>query len=232
MLAYLSNLVISPQCLSAWMLIHFSHVQLCVTLWTVAHQALLSMGFSLQKYWSVLPCPPPRDLPNPGIKPASSASPALQADLLPLCPWWSLYSVLILLKLSVESCSLQSLQTTSSFWSSLFIVFWGSDSHLFVSLCLSCSSRAPSSVELGVYIATLFHTFTPCDYYVLCLEPPCLWDKSWISIFSPDLCSKYSTMTWNSFMCGCMLSCIQLFVTPRVAALQALLSMGFSRQEC
>ena len=41
-----------------WMLNHFSHVQLCVMLWTVAHQAPLSMGFSRQEYWSGLPCLP------------------------------------------------------------------------------------------------------------------------------------------------------------------------------
>ena len=51
-----------------------------VTPWTVARQALLSMGFSKQEYWSGLPCPPPRDLPNPGIE---SSSPTLQADSLP-----------------------------------------------------------------------------------------------------------------------------------------------------
>ena len=45
-----------------------SRVQLFVTWWTVAHQAPLSMGFSRQEYWSGLPCPPPGDLPNPGIK--------------------------------------------------------------------------------------------------------------------------------------------------------------------
>ena len=37
----------------------------------MVHQALLSMGFSRQKYWSGVPCPPPGDLPNPGIKSAS-----------------------------------------------------------------------------------------------------------------------------------------------------------------
>ena len=47
------------------------------TPWTVAHQALLSMGFSRQEYWSGLPCPPPGDLPNSGIKPVSLMSPAL-----------------------------------------------------------------------------------------------------------------------------------------------------------
>ena len=39
-----------------------------VTLQTVAHQAPLSVGFSRQEYWSGLPCPPPRDLPDPGIE--------------------------------------------------------------------------------------------------------------------------------------------------------------------
>ena len=48
--------------------------------WTVAHQALLSMGFSKQEYWSGLPFPSPGDLPDPGIKPKS---PALQAGSLP-----------------------------------------------------------------------------------------------------------------------------------------------------
>ena len=47
------------------------------TLWTVAHQAPLPMGFSGQEYWHGLPCPPPEDLPNPGIEPESLASPAL-----------------------------------------------------------------------------------------------------------------------------------------------------------
>ena len=50
-----------------------SYSWLFVTPWTVAHQAPLSMGFSRQEYWSGLPCSPPGDLPNPGIKPGSSA---------------------------------------------------------------------------------------------------------------------------------------------------------------
>ena len=55
----------------------FSRVQLFVTLWTVALQAPLSMGFSRQEYWSGLPCRPPGDLPNPGIEPMSLTSSAL-----------------------------------------------------------------------------------------------------------------------------------------------------------
>ena len=56
---------------------HFNGVQLCVTLWTVSSQAPLSMGFSRQEYWSGLPCPPPGDLPAPGIELVSLVSPAL-----------------------------------------------------------------------------------------------------------------------------------------------------------
>ena len=58
----------------------FSHVWFLVILWTVAHQAPLSMGFSRQEYWSGLPCPPPGDLPNPITEPAS---PTLQVDSSP-----------------------------------------------------------------------------------------------------------------------------------------------------
>ena len=54
-----------------------SHVQLFETLWTVARQAPLSMGFPRQEYWSGLPFPPPVDLAYPGIKPMSPGSPAL-----------------------------------------------------------------------------------------------------------------------------------------------------------
>ena len=59
------------------MLSCFSCVQFFATLWIVAHQAPLFMGFSRKKYWSGLPCPLPGDLPYPGIAPASLTSPAL-----------------------------------------------------------------------------------------------------------------------------------------------------------
>ena len=55
----------------------FTCVLLFVTLRTAAHQAPLFMGFSRQEHWSRLPCPPPGDLPDPGIKLASFMSPAL-----------------------------------------------------------------------------------------------------------------------------------------------------------
>ena len=64
------------------MLSHFSHVRLFAILWTVAHQASLSMEFSRQEYWSGLLGPPPGDLPNPEIEPVSPATPALLLLLL------------------------------------------------------------------------------------------------------------------------------------------------------
>ena len=67
----------------ACVLNHFSHVQLFVTLCTVAQETPLSMGSSRQEYWSGLPCPPPGDLPDPGIKFA------LEAGSLLLSHWGS-----------------------------------------------------------------------------------------------------------------------------------------------
>ena len=67
-------------CIMMWDIILYlvaqslASVQLSVTPWTVANQASLSMGFSRQEYWSGVPCPPPGDLPDPGIE---SRSPAL-----------------------------------------------------------------------------------------------------------------------------------------------------------
>ena len=61
----------------------FSRIRLFVTPRTVAHQAPLSVGFPRQECWSGLPCPPPGDLPDPGIEPASPAS---QADSSPTEP--------------------------------------------------------------------------------------------------------------------------------------------------
>ena len=60
-----------------------SRVWLFSTLWTVVHQAPLSMGFSRGEYWSGVPFPSLGDLPNPGVEPGS---PALQADALPSEP--------------------------------------------------------------------------------------------------------------------------------------------------
>ena len=68
------------------MLSHFSCVQLFATIWATGDQAPLSTGFTRQEYCSGLPCPPPGDLPDPGIEPVS---PTLQANSLLLSHWGS-----------------------------------------------------------------------------------------------------------------------------------------------
>ena len=70
------------------MLSCFSLVQLFVTLWTIALQAPLSMGFSRQEYWSGLPFPSPGNLPDPGIKPAFLMSPALESRFFTTSATW------------------------------------------------------------------------------------------------------------------------------------------------
>ena len=65
-----------------------SCVWLFATLWTIAQQAPLSMGFFKQEYWHRLPFPSPGDLPNPGLKLTSPVSPALELDSLPDEPSW------------------------------------------------------------------------------------------------------------------------------------------------
>ena len=69
----------------------FSLVQLCASLGTVAHQVPPSMEFSRQEYWSGLPCPPPRDLPDPRIKPVSLTSPALAGGFFTTSTMWEAY---------------------------------------------------------------------------------------------------------------------------------------------
>ena len=65
---------------------HFSCVRLFATLWTIACQAPLSVGFSRQEYWSGLLFPSPGDLPDPRIKPTCLMSPALAGEFSLLVP--------------------------------------------------------------------------------------------------------------------------------------------------
>ena len=67
---------------------HFSHVQLLATLWTVACQAPLSMGFFRQEYWSGLLCPRLEDIPDPGTEPMSLMFPALAGGFFTTSATW------------------------------------------------------------------------------------------------------------------------------------------------
>ena len=68
----------------------FSRGRLLVTPWTVVRHAALKSpwGFSRQEYWSGFPCPPPGDLPNPGIDPVSLKSPALAGRFFTISVTW------------------------------------------------------------------------------------------------------------------------------------------------
>ena len=70
------------------MLSCFSCVRLCATLWLIARQAPLSVGFSRQEHWSGLSCPPPEGLPDPGIKPTSLRSPVLAGGFFTTSATW------------------------------------------------------------------------------------------------------------------------------------------------
>ena len=74
-------------CMHACILSCFSPVWVFATLWTIALQAPLSVGFSRQEYWSRLPCPP-GDLPDPGIKPKCLTCPAFVGGFLTSSTIW------------------------------------------------------------------------------------------------------------------------------------------------
>ena len=87
-LLFIFTRIYKRACVSAKLL---QYVWLCVTRWTVAHQAPLSMGFSRQEYWSGLPCIPPGNFPDPGIEPKSLTSPALAGRFFTTrAPWKAL----------------------------------------------------------------------------------------------------------------------------------------------
>ena len=76
-------------CLMYMCVCALSHVGPFVTQWTIACQDPLSMGFFFQReYWSGLPFPSPGDLLDPGIKPTSLSSPALEAVLFTISTTW------------------------------------------------------------------------------------------------------------------------------------------------
>ena len=138
-----------------------SCVRFFVTLWTVAHQAPLSMGFSRQEYWSGLPIPSPGNLPNPGLEPSS---PTLQADTLTSEPSGKPKHLLICVSLIADVSVSKS---NDKFWSP----------------CIPLHSCWPSLVR---YLQGL----EPSQWGPKCLST-CLSQEfhlSWISFLPPSLC--------------------------------------------
>ena len=100
------------------MLSRLSHVWLFVTLWTVAHQAPLSTGFSRQAYWSGLPCTPPGDLLDPGIEPESLTFPAFADRFFTTSATWEalylLYSTHLLYNFKIAGWRIEEVKVTQS----------------------------------------------------------------------------------------------------------------------
>ena len=69
------------------------------------------MGFSRQEYWSELPCPPPGDLPNPGIKPMFPMSPALAGGFFTTSEIWEVH-----LSFKVNSYFMSGLNEELTHW--------------------------------------------------------------------------------------------------------------------
>ena len=78
----------------------FSHIQIFATLWTVACQAPLSVGFSRQEHWSGLPCASPGNPPHPGTEPQSLRLLHWQAGSLPLVSPYMWYMWINLLQIN------------------------------------------------------------------------------------------------------------------------------------
>ena len=145
-------LLINIKCLPS----HFSHVQLFATLWTVACQALLSMGFSRQEYWSGLPFSSPGDLPDPSIKPRSPVSPALAEGFFTTGATWKAHVLLVttvkLHSLGLEDRGWVMVGRITSFFSSFLI----SSSLLSPFLAPAIQPPIHSTLRLSLLYAVFF----------------------------------------------------------------------------
>ena len=142
----------------------FSCVWLFTTLWTIAHQAPLSMGFSRQEYWSGLPCPSPGDLPSPGTDPASLCLLHWQVSSLPITPPATPDMAVIFLVLD-------------AIWLFQFSIIF---------LCDSSLSRGEVRMEELCSAVTLFFSgmknflVSPSKcIFLSCLSPFCWWWFMW-----------------------------------------------------
>ena len=143
----------------ACMLSHFSHVQLCAPLWTVACQAPLSVGFSRQEYWSGLPCSLPGYLPHPGSEPMSLMSPALAGRFFTTSATWE--------ALASWNYSLSSFLPFSLFLSFLSLSLPLPHSFLPSSLCFSCSLSFWNTLMLSSLILLFLGILFTTDKYFI-----------------------------------------------------------------
>ena len=112
------------------MLSRFSRVQLFTTLWTVAHQAPLSMGILQARIWSGLPCLPPGDLLDPGIEPVSPVSFALTGGFFTTAPSGKPQRCHSLSLYSFANLPSQSLKNQGTHFSASLSASWPIDTNM------------------------------------------------------------------------------------------------------
>ena len=124
-----------------------SRVRLFATPWTVARQALLSLGFSRQEYWRGLPFPPPGDLPNPGIELESLVPPALAGKVFTTGANWEIY---LLLNINITIFS-----SIILIYFIFYVVSLSRDIYLVIIYFMS-RSKSHNSNDLGICIFVVF----------------------------------------------------------------------------
>ena len=163
------------------------------TLWTIAHQAPLSLGFPRQEYWSGLPFPSPGDLSDPGIEPMS---PALQADFLPLSHLGSPSNYLLKTKKSFKRKvfvpSLPLSQTTHT----LQQIRWVLTSK---ALCIWTKSPRVSCFSSSTVLASSF-AVAPCEFFSR------FSGRGWDPLFNPGVAF------WQLIMASPLFSSLQLSI--------------------
>ena len=204
------------------------------TIWTVGHQAPVSMEFSRQKYWSGLSFPTPGELPDPGMEPPSLMDPALAGGFLTTVPPAKPLKIFRVFFCSVFAFSYVNIQFMYSHlelllqgtqpqllpnWSEWPCLCWGHDS-------LGCSwpkVRATAAAKSRQSCPTLCD---PIDGSPLGSSVPGILQArtlEWVAIsFSNEWKWKVKVKSLRR---------VRLLATPWTAAYQAPLSMGFSRWE-
>ena len=244
-----------PVCLMCCVLRHFSRVLLFVTLWTLAHQGPLSMGFSRQEYWSGLACPPSGHLPNPGIKPSSHVSCSARWSFTNSNTWEGCHTHVFIIDLFVT----RHLGYFYNKWLLWIKKYWlykcryllqitdfsqdipGGHRNSRLRICLERKrTRVQSFVKAGHTLAfasaaaAAAKSLQSCP--TLCGDPI---DGSPTGSSIPGILQA-RTLEWVAISFSNawkwkvkvkLLSRVRFCATPRTAAYQAPQSMGFSRQE-
>ena len=202
--SFCKHLYSSHHCPCVCILRHLSHVGL-FAIWAVALQAPLCMGFSRQDYWSGFPCPPPGDLPSPGIEPASLTSPSLAGRFFTVCITWETLSPHWGLKPRYSS-SITFLPaggpthpTTASLWPPICLFFWSpfpTSPHSWP----SCASWGGSLLLSASFadLPSLLTSFLLCP----CLPAGCCWS------LGQDSCSCSRTLAQGECPASPKLHCV------------------------